>query len=77
MGSVAVGAMVVGTSLLVVFALAMATLEAQVDDSIAQIEATAEPIAQFTIEDATNVEGAVVSYTINNGGTVIQPGRSK
>lgn len=69
MGSVAVGAMVVGTSLLVVFALAMATLEAQVDDSIAQIEATAEPITQFTIEDATNVEGAVVSYTINNGGT--------
>ena len=65
MGSVAVGAMVVGTSLLVVFALAMATLEAQVDDSIAQIEATAEPITQFTIEDATNVEGAVVSFTEN------------
>ena len=69
MGSVAVGAMVVGTSMLVVFALAMATLEAQVDDSIAQIEATAEPISIFTIEDATNVEGAVVSYTINNPGT--------
>ena len=69
MGSVAVGAMVVGTSLLVVFALAMATLEAQVDDSIAQIEASAEPIAQFTIEDATNVEGAVVSYTIIDAGT--------
>ena len=48
----------------------MATLEAQVDDSIAQIEASAEPIAQFTIEDATNVEGAVVSYTINDAGTV-------
>jgi hypothetical protein len=69
MGSVAVGAMVVGTSMLVVFALAMATLEAQVDDSIAQIEATAEPVSIFIIEDATNVEGAVVSYTINNPGT--------
>jgi len=69
MGSVAVGAMVVGTSMLVVFALAMATLEAQVDESIAQIEATAEPVSIFTIEDATNVEGAVVSYTINNPGT--------
>ena len=69
MGSVAVGAMVVGTSMLVVFALAMATLEAQVDDSIAQIEATAEPVSIFTIDDATNVEGAVVSYTINNPGT--------
>ena len=53
MGSVAVGAMVVGTSLLVVFALAMATLESQVDDSISQIEAVAEPVAQFTIKDAT------------------------
>jgi len=69
MGSIAVGAMVVGTSMLVVFALAMATLEAQVDNSIAQIEATAEPIPLFTIEDATNVEGAVLSYTINDGGT--------
>ena len=75
MGSVAVGAMVVGTSLLVVFALAMATLDAQVDDSIAQIEATAEPITQFTIEDATNVEGAVVSFTINDGGTGYSPGQ--
>ena len=68
MGSVAVGAMVVGTSLLVVFALAMATLDAQVEDSLAQIEASAEPIAQFTIENANNVEGAVVSFTINNPG---------
>jgi hypothetical protein len=40
-----------------------------VDESIAQIEATAEPVSIFTIEDATNVEGAVVSYTINNPGT--------
>ena len=75
MGSVAVGAMVVGTSLLVVFALAMATLESQVDDSIAQIEATAEPIAQFTIENANNVDGAVVSFTINNGGTGYSAGQ--
>ena len=75
MGSVAVGAMVVGTSLLVVFALAMATLESQVDDSISQIEAAAEPVAQFTIEDATNVEGAVVSYTINTGDTGYSAGQ--
>ena len=75
MGSVAVGAMVVGTSMLVVFALAMATLDAQVEDSIAQIEAAAEPISLFTIEDATNVEGAVVSFTINNGGTGYSAGQ--
>ena len=75
MGSVAVGAMVVGTSLLVVFALAMATLDAQVEDSLAQIEASAEPISQFTIENANNVEGAVVSFTINNGGTGYSAGQ--
>lgn len=57
MGSVAVGAMVVGTSLLVVFALAMATLETQVEESLAQIEASAEPLTQFTIENANNVDG--------------------
>ncbi len=75
MGSVAVGAMVVGTSLLVVFALAMATLESQVEDSIAQIEATAEPIAKFSIQNADNVEGAVVSFSINNPGTGYSPGQ--
>lgn len=75
MGSVAVGAMVVGTSMLVVFALAMATLESQVDNSIAEIEAAAEPISIFTIEDATNVEGAVISFTINNGGSGYSAGQ--
>lgn len=69
MGSVAVGAMVVGTSMLVVFALAMATLEQQVDNSLAELENAAEPLPDFTIEDATNVGGAVVSFTINDGGT--------
>ena len=75
MGSVAVGAMVVRTSLLVVFALAMATLETQVEESLAQIEASAEPLTQFTIENANNVDGAVVSFTINNGGTGYSPGQ--
>ena len=42
MGSVAVGAMVVGTSLLVV-ALAMATLESQVDDSF-ELEQLLNPL---------------------------------
>ena len=68
MGSVAVGAMVIGTSMLVVFALAIASLDNQVEESIAQIEATAEPVAQFTIDDANDVVGAVVNYTINDGG---------
>ena len=77
MGSVAVGAMVIGTSMLVVFALAIASLDNQVEESIAQIEATAEPVAQFTIDDANDVVGAVVNYTINDGGTnSCRPSRS-
>ena len=58
-----------GTSMLVVFALAMATLEQQVDNSLAELENAAEPVPGFTIDDATNVEGAVVSFIINDGGT--------
>ncbi|MDP6870392.1 MAG: hypothetical protein QGI21_06455 [Candidatus Poseidoniaceae archaeon] len=75
MGQVAVGAMVVGTSLLVVFALAMATLESQVEDSLTQIASASEPLPQFTIENANNVEGAVVSWTINSGGTGYSSGQ--
>jgi len=67
--------MVVGTSMLVVFALAMATLEQQVDNSLAELEHAAEPVPGFTIDDATNVEGAVVSFTINNGGTSYTAGQ--
>ena len=69
MGSVAVGAMVIGTSMLVVFAFAIASFDNQVEESIAQLEATAQPVAQFTIDDATDTVGAVVDYTINDGGT--------
>jgi len=65
----------VGTSMLVVFALAMATLEQQVDNSLAELEHAAEPVPGFTIDDATNVEGAVVSFTINNGGTSYTAGQ--
>ena len=64
-----------GTSMLVVFALAMATLEQQVDNSLAELENAAEPVPGFTIDDATNVEGAVVSFTINNGGTSYTAGQ--
>jgi len=69
MGSVAVGAMVVGTSMLVVFALAMATLQESVNDSRAELDAAATPVPDFTIENATNVAGAIVVFNISDGGT--------
>ena len=75
MGSVAVGAMVIGTSMLVVFALAVATFENQVEESLAQIDASAEPIPEFTIEDASDTLGAVVDFDINDGGTGYSAGQ--
>ncbi len=72
-GSVAAGAMIVGTSLLVVFALAMSTLNSQVESGLSELETAAEPIPSFTIDSATNIgtstTGAVVDFTINDGGT--------
>ena len=71
-GSVAAGAMIVGTSLLVVFALAMSTLNSQVESGLSELETAAEPIPSFTIDSATNIgtstTGAVVDFTINDGG---------
>ena len=66
MGSVAVGAMVIGTSMLVVFALAITSLENQVDESIAQIEASAQPVPDFTIAnlDFLNVSNLIMSSEI-------------
>ena len=73
MGSVAVGALVVGTSMLVVFAVAMATLNSQVESGLSELESAAEPLPSFTIDDATNIgnltRGAVVDYTIITPGT--------
>jgi hypothetical protein len=46
-GSVAAGAMIVGTSLLVVFALAMSTLNSQVESGLSELETAAEPIPSF------------------------------
>ena len=71
-GSVAAGAMIVGTSLLVVFALAMSTLNSQVESGLSELETAAEPIPSFTIDSATNIgtstSVAVVDFTINDGG---------
>ncbi len=75
MGSVAVGAMVVGTSMLVVFALAMATLQESVNDSLAELDAAATPVPDFTIENATNVAGAIVGFNILDGGTGYSAGQ--
>ncbi|MGB1365080.1 MAG: hypothetical protein ACPH9F_00575 [Candidatus Poseidoniaceae archaeon] len=67
--SVGVGALVVGTSLLLVFALAVQTLDNRLDTSLEIIDDAGDPLPSFQIDDATLWEGAVLSISINNNGS--------
>jgi len=67
--SVGVGALVVGTSLLLVFALAMQTLDNQLDASLEAIDDAGDPEPSFEIKDATLWEGAVLSVSIVTNGS--------
>ncbi len=67
--SVGVGALVVGTSLLLVFALAVQTLDARLDASLEAIDDAGDPMPSFQIDDATLWEGAVLSINIDTNGS--------
>lgn len=67
--SVGVGALVVGTSLLLVFALAVQTLDNRLDTSLEIIDDAGDPLPSFQIDDATLWEGAVLSISVNSNGS--------
>ena len=67
--SVGVGALVVGTSLLLIFALAVQTLDNRLDASLEAIDDAGDPLPSFRIDDATLWEGAVLTININNNGS--------
>ena len=67
--SVGVGALVVGTSLLLVFALAVQTLDNRLEASLEVIDDAGDPLPSFQIDDATLWEGAVLSVSIDNNGS--------
>ncbi len=67
--SVGVGALVVGTSLLLVFALAVQTLDNRLDTSLEIIDDAGDPLPSFQIDDATLWEGAVLSISVNANGS--------
>ena len=67
--SVGVGALVVGTSLLLIFALAVQTLDNRLDASLEAIDDAGDPLPSLQIEDATLWEGAVLSVTISSNGS--------
>jgi len=68
MGSVAAGALVVGTSLLVVFALATQALDYQLESSLKELEQANEPPPSMRFTKVQNIEEAVVEISITNRG---------
>ena len=67
--SVGVGALVVGTSLLLIFALAVQTLDNRLDASLEAIDDAGDLLPSLQIEDATLWEGAVLSVTVSSNGS--------
>ena len=72
--SVGIGALIVGTSLMLVFALAVQSLDSRMETSLEVIEDAGEPIPSFQIEDATLWEGAVLTVTVASNGSGYQNG---
>jgi hypothetical protein len=72
--SVGIGALIVGTSLMLVFALAVQSLDSRMETSLELIDDAGEPIPSFQIDDATLWEGAVLTVAITTNGSGYQNG---
>jgi hypothetical protein len=72
--SVGIGALIVGTSLMLVFALAVQSLDNRMETSLEIIDDAGEPIPSFQIDDATLWEGAVLTVAITTNGSGYQDG---
>ena len=66
--SVGIGALIVGTSLLTIFALASAAIDLQVDEALERIEETGDnSVPSFAVNDASNDVNAVAEVTFASG----------
>jgi hypothetical protein len=68
-GSVGIGALIVGTSLMLVFALVVQSLDSRMETSLEIIGDAGEPLPLFQIDDATLWEGAVLTVAITTNGS--------
>ena len=66
--SVGIGALIVGVSMLVVFALAVEAFEQEVQSAVAEIEDSAETLPKVKIENANVASGAILDVTIDDPG---------
>ena len=67
--SVGIGGLIVGTSMMVVFALAVNVIDIRVDSSLDTLDSASEPLPTFTIDVADISLGAVTSLQIDDAGT--------
>lgn len=67
--SVGVGGLIVGTSMLVVLALAVNAIDLRMETSLETIESANEPLPTFTIDNADLALGAILNLQIDDGGT--------
>ena len=67
--SVGVGGLIVGTSMLVVLALAVNAIDLRMETSLETIESANEPLPSFTIDNADLALGAILNLQIDDGGT--------
>ena len=67
--SVGVGGLIVGTSMLVVLALAVNAIDLRLESSLETIDSANEPIPQFTIDNADLALGAILDLQIDSAGT--------
>ncbi len=72
--SVGIGALIVGTSLMLVFALAVHSLDSRMETNLEIIDDAGDPIPSFQIDDATLWEGAVLTVTVATNGSGYQDG---
>ena len=67
--SVGIGGLIVGTSMLVVLALAVNAVDLRLESSLETIESANEPLPIFTIDNADIALGAITSLQVDDPGT--------
>jgi hypothetical protein len=68
-GSVGIGGLIIGVSLLVVFSMAVQTMSYQMETSMEVLDAAADPVPKFVIDDASLIEGAILTITVTGTGS--------
>ena len=66
--SVGIGGLIVGTSMMVVFALAITTIDLRMESSLETLDSANDPLPSFVIENADFWEGAIIDVNIVDPG---------